>query len=185
MERDVVAREVIKTTNIVPKTSLRVFCGLFLDKSGIYPRKLSLILIILDPCRNLIYKGPHNQSCVDMEAQMTRRGILPRVEVPTVSAPTVVDDQQVDPSNIVRSSARGPNPPHRNIVPAAGDRPTGQRYISRRELRALFPVSDMTIFRWTRDPEVAFPAPVKLSPNGRNFWWLPAVRDWDHKRRSG
>ena len=35
------------------------------------------------------------------------------------------------------------------------------RYVSRRELRSLFPVSDMTIFRWTNDPEVGFPKPVK------------------------
>jgi predicted DNA-binding transcriptional regulator AlpA len=67
----------------------------------------------------------------------------------------------------------------------AGDRLNEQRYVSRRELRKLFPVSDMTIWRWQRDPQVAFPVPVKLGRNGRNFWWFPAILAWDAKRRRG
>jgi len=59
-----------------------------------------------------------------------------------------------------------------------------ERYISRRELRALFPVSDMTIWRWQHDPQIAFPPHVKLGINGRNFWWLPAIRDWEQRRRN-
>jgi predicted DNA-binding transcriptional regulator AlpA len=55
-----------------------------------------------------------------------------------------------------------------------------QRYISRRELRRLIPVSDMTIWRWQRDSLIRFPAPIKLG-NGRNFWWLPAIRQWAAK----
>jgi predicted DNA-binding transcriptional regulator AlpA len=65
--------------------------------------------------------------------------------------------------------------------------PTGRddaRYIGRHELRALIPVSDMTIWRWQHDPQVAFPAPTKLGNNGRNYWWLPAVRDWEQRRRN-
>src|SRR5258706_4931402 len=65
----------------------------------------------------------------------------------------------------------------------AGERRSQQRYVSRRELRRLFPVSDMTIWRWERDPEVAFPRPIKLGRNGRNFWWLPAILEWDSNRR--
>jgi predicted DNA-binding transcriptional regulator AlpA len=57
-----------------------------------------------------------------------------------------------------------------------------QRYVSRRELRRLFPVSDMTIFRWMHDTRVAFPRPVKLGPSGRNFWWLPAILEWERRR---
>jgi predicted DNA-binding transcriptional regulator AlpA len=63
------------------------------------------------------------------------------------------------------------------------DRNNEERFISRGGLRELFPVSDMTIWRWTRDPEIAFPAPVKLGRNGRNFWWLPAIHDWGHRRQ--
>jgi predicted DNA-binding transcriptional regulator AlpA len=55
---------------------------------------------------------------------------------------------------------------------------TQLRYINRAELRAIIPVSDMTIWRWERDPAVAFPAPVKFGADGRNFWWLPAIEAW-------
>jgi predicted DNA-binding transcriptional regulator AlpA len=64
----------------------------------------------------------------------------------------------------------------------AGGRLSEQRYVSRCELRKLLPVSDMTIWRWQRDPQVAFPAPVKLGRNGRNFWWLPAILEWQRSR---
>jgi predicted DNA-binding transcriptional regulator AlpA len=62
--------------------------------------------------------------------------------------------------------------------------PLEERYISRRELRQLLPVSDMTIWRWQHDPQIAFPAPVKPGINGRNFWWLPAIRYWEQGRRT-
>ena len=65
---------------------------------------------------------------------------------------------------------------------ATGERRSDQRYVSRRELRLLFPVSDMTIWRWMGDPAVAFPRPVKLGRNGRNFWWLPAIHEWERNR---
>jgi predicted DNA-binding transcriptional regulator AlpA len=61
-------------------------------------------------------------------------------------------------------------------------RPSEERYVSRRELRVLFPVSDMTIWRWMRDPQVAFPRAIKLGRSGRNFWWFPAILEWELKR---
>ena len=64
----------------------------------------------------------------------------------------------------------------------AWERQDEKRYISRRELRAHFPVSDMTIWRWMHDPEVAFPRPHKLGRNGRNFWWLPEILEWERSR---
>jgi predicted DNA-binding transcriptional regulator AlpA len=60
-----------------------------------------------------------------------------------------------------------------------------ERYINREQLRILVPVSDMTIWRWTVDPEIAFPQPVKLVAGGRNFWWLPAVREFLQRRERG
>jgi predicted DNA-binding transcriptional regulator AlpA len=59
---------------------------------------------------------------------------------------------------------------------------TDQRYIGREELREFIPVSDMTIWRWMRDPKVAFPTPAKLGANGRNFWWMPSIREWQARR---
>ena len=57
-----------------------------------------------------------------------------------------------------------------------------ERYINREQLRLLIPASDMTLWRWQRDPKIAFPAPVKLGADGRNYWWLPKVRAWMRQR---
>jgi len=56
------------------------------------------------------------------------------------------------------------------------------RYINREELCAVIPASYVTIWRWRRDPEVAFPVPVKLGDNERNYWWLRDVRAWMCRR---
>jgi predicted DNA-binding transcriptional regulator AlpA len=65
---------------------------------------------------------------------------------------------------------------------AVGAPPPEERYINRKQLRQLIPASDMTLWRWQQNPKVAFPAPVKLGDDGRNYWWLPAVRDWMRNR---
>jgi len=83
--------------------------------------------------------------------------------------------REASPLGCVTATGHGTNSEKTDTV--------ADRYISRRELRALFPVSDMTIWRWQHDPHVAFPVPVKLGNNGRNFWWLPAIHDWEHRRR--
>jgi predicted DNA-binding transcriptional regulator AlpA len=57
-----------------------------------------------------------------------------------------------------------------------------ERYINRAQLRTLIPASDMTVWRWQKNPKVAFPAPVKLGEDGRNYWWLPTVRAWMRAR---
>jgi predicted DNA-binding transcriptional regulator AlpA len=56
------------------------------------------------------------------------------------------------------------------------------RYINREQLRALIPASDMTVWRWQRNSEIAFPVPVKLGADARNYWWLPDVRAWMRRR---
>jgi predicted DNA-binding transcriptional regulator AlpA len=57
-----------------------------------------------------------------------------------------------------------------------------ERYLNREQLRVLIPASDMTLWRWQRDPDIAFPAPVKLGADGRNYWWLPTIRAWIRQR---
>jgi hypothetical protein len=58
-----------------------------------------------------------------------------------------------------------------------------ERYLNRAQLRALIPASDMTLWRWQRNPKVSFPASVKLGEDGRNYWWVPDVRNWMRARR--
>jgi len=62
---------------------------------------------------------------------------------------------------------------------------TKDRYVGRAEMRERYPVSDMTIWRWMRDPKISFPAPIKLGKNGRNYWWLPDLDAWDASREGG
>jgi predicted DNA-binding transcriptional regulator AlpA len=66
---------------------------------------------------------------------------------------------------------------------AAAAQPPEDRYINREQLRTLIPASDMTLWRWQRNPKVAFPSPVKLGEDGRNYWWLPAIRSWMQQRQ--
>ncbi len=48
------------------------------------------------------------------------------------------------------------------------DHPALKRLINRRQLRELIPVSDMSIWRWTKAG--IFPEPIKIL--GRNYWPL-------------
>ena len=59
---------------------------------------------------------------------------------------------------------------------------SGERLLPRRELRALIPVSDMTIYRWQRGRQF----PRHLSVNGRNYWLLSEVQEWiARQKRAG
>jgi predicted DNA-binding transcriptional regulator AlpA len=66
---------------------------------------------------------------------------------------------------------------------AADHAATEQRYVNRAQLREIYPTSDMTLWRWSRNSSVAFPPPVKLGADGRNYRWLPDLRAWDRRRR--
>jgi predicted DNA-binding transcriptional regulator AlpA len=74
------------------------------------------------------------------------------------------------------------------MISRSGDGPTApvsgpdERYVNSKQLREIIPASVMTLWRWQRDPEVAFPAPVKLGADGRNYWWLPGVHTWMRDR---
>jgi predicted DNA-binding transcriptional regulator AlpA len=58
----------------------------------------------------------------------------------------------------------------------------GQRWADAAEVKARYSVSDMTLWRWEKDPRVEFPAPVKLGANGKNYWWLPRLIAWEASR---
>ena len=42
-------------------------------------------------------------------------------------------------------------------------------------------VSDMCLWRWTRDPEVRFPAPDVVI-NGRKYWYDTTIDEWQTAR---
>ena len=56
------------------------------------------------------------------------------------------------------------------------DAPENQRFVDKPFTSRLFgDVSGMTLDRWEADPEIGFPARVRLGPgeNGPVHWWLP------------
>jgi predicted DNA-binding transcriptional regulator AlpA len=58
------------------------------------------------------------------------------------------------------------------------------RFINRIELRQRYPVTDMTIWRWSRDPEVAFPKAIKFGKGtaARCLWALEELDEYDRRR---
>lgn len=44
-------------------------------------------------------------------------------------------------------------------------------------------VSDMTLFRWLRDPRMAFPAPIYFGR--RRYWKLADLVAWERSRAPG
>jgi predicted DNA-binding transcriptional regulator AlpA len=43
-------------------------------------------------------------------------------------------------------------------------------------------ISDMTLWRWLRDPRLEFPKPLIV--NRRRYWWLRDLEAWEATRRS-
>lgn len=56
-----------------------------------------------------------------------------------------------------------------------------ERLLTRRLLRKLVPVSDMTIWRWERDGRF----PQHLTVNGRNYWLHSEVVAWLANQQRG
>ncbi|MBL0404413.1 DNA-binding protein [Microvirga aerilata] len=42
-------------------------------------------------------------------------------------------------------------------------------------------ISDMTLWRWLRDPRLQFPKPLVV--NGRRYWWLRDLEEWEAAQR--
>ena len=53
-------------------------------------------------------------------------------------------------------------------------------YLTGPQLRARYSVSEMTVHRWMRDPNIKFPKPMKV--NSRNFWKLADIEHWERAR---
>jgi predicted DNA-binding transcriptional regulator AlpA len=49
------------------------------------------------------------------------------------------------------------------------------------QVRERYGVTDMSIWRWSHDNGVGFPAPTKLG-NGRNYWRLSDLVAWEASR---
>jgi predicted DNA-binding transcriptional regulator AlpA len=48
------------------------------------------------------------------------------------------------------------------------------------KVRVRYGVTDMTLWRWSKDPNLKFPQPMKI--NGRNYRRLAELETWERKR---
>jgi predicted DNA-binding transcriptional regulator AlpA len=65
----------------------------------------------------------------------------------------------------------------RRAVPAESTKPTGRTYLAARHVRRRYGVSDMSLWRWLRDPALGFPQPLRI--RGRRYWDAALLEAWD------
>jgi len=58
--------------------------------------------------------------------------------------------------------------------------PTEKRYLPGPKVAARYDVTDMSIYRWERDPRLNFPAPIRIGR--RKFWDEAALEAWERER---
>lgn len=57
------------------------------------------------------------------------------------------------------------------------DMPTEQTFLTGPQVQARYGRSHVTLWRWIRDPELGFPAPIKI--NRLNYWRLADLEAWE------
>jgi len=55
--------------------------------------------------------------------------------------------------------------------------PYDQVYLRVAAVRARYGISDMSLWRWLRHPNLNFPRPIRI--NGRRFWKRADLEAWD------
>ena len=70
-----------------------------------------------------------------------------------------------------------------DVAQAEAPKPAGGRDLlnTKKVKTRVGDVSDMCLWRWTRDPAVRFPAPDVVI-NGRKYWYSTTIDDWQAAR---
>ena len=58
-----------------------------------------------------------------------------------------------------------------------------QAYLPAAQVRARYGVSDMSLWRWLKNEDLAFPHPIRI--NNRRFWRLNELEAWEATRDGG
>ena len=56
-------------------------------------------------------------------------------------------------------------------------------YLPAAQVRARYGVSDMSLWRWLKNEDLAFPHPIRI--NNRRFWRLNELEAWEATRIGG
>lgn len=58
---------------------------------------------------------------------------------------------------------------------------TGHVFLTAAQVRARYGgISDMSLWRWLHDPDLAFPRPLRV--NRRRFWKLVELEAWERRQ---
>jgi predicted DNA-binding transcriptional regulator AlpA len=72
------------------------------------------------------------------------------------------------------------------MLDAIRDDLPGETLISSATVRARYggdrPISDMSLWRWLKDPDLNFPKPIVIQR--RRFWRLAELRAWERQREA-
>jgi predicted DNA-binding transcriptional regulator AlpA len=55
-------------------------------------------------------------------------------------------------------------------------------YLTGPQVNERYSISAMTRWRWEKNPQLAFPAPLKI--NNRSYWQLASLQLWERNRAS-
>ena len=55
----------------------------------------------------------------------------------------------------------------------------GRRFIPATQVKRRYGVTEMTVFRWIRDPRMGFPQPIKI--RGRNYFDEAELENYDER----
>jgi predicted DNA-binding transcriptional regulator AlpA len=58
--------------------------------------------------------------------------------------------------------------------------PDQQTYLPAADVRGRYGVSDMSLWRWSRDEALGFPKPLRI--NRRRLWKLSELEEWEAER---
>jgi predicted DNA-binding transcriptional regulator AlpA len=72
-------------------------------------------------------------------------------------------------------------PPQRQGDRASGDDASGRTFQTGPQVEARYGVTDMTIWRWLKNPKLGFPQPT-MTVNGRRYWDEAELRQWELSR---
>lgn len=68
----------------------------------------------------------------------------------------------------------------RQALEAKRGRDAAQTFLTGPQVQARYQKSHVTIWRWARDPHLAFPAPMQI--NRLNYWRLSDLEAWEATR---
>lgn len=59
---------------------------------------------------------------------------------------------------------------------------TGDIHLPARKVWERYGITDVTLWRWLRDPKLNFPPPIKI--NRRRYWKISVLQEWEKSQEA-